>query len=56
MKLLVVDDDRLFATLVQRGLREEGYAVDVAPSGNEGGCWRMSTVTTGSSWMWRFPT
>ena len=36
MKLLVVDDDRLFATLVQRGLREEGYAVDVAPTGNEG--------------------
>jgi two-component system, OmpR family, response regulator len=36
MKLLVVDDDRLFATLVQRGLREEGYAVDIAPTGNEG--------------------
>ena len=35
MKLLVVDDDRLFATLVQRGLREEGYAVDVAPTGSE---------------------
>ncbi len=36
MKLLVVDDDRLFATLVQRGLREEGYAVDVAPTGGDG--------------------
>jgi DNA-binding response OmpR family regulator len=36
MKLLVVDDDRLFATLVQRGLHEEGYAVDVAPTGTEG--------------------
>lgn len=35
MKLLVVDDDRLFATLVQRGLKEEGYAVDVAPTGSE---------------------
>jgi DNA-binding response OmpR family regulator len=35
MKLLVVDDDRLFAVLVQRGLREEGYAVDVAPTGND---------------------
>jgi two-component system, OmpR family, response regulator len=36
MKLLVVDDDRLFATLVERGLREERYAVDVASTGTEG--------------------
>jgi DNA-binding response OmpR family regulator len=36
MKLLVVDDDRLFAVLVERGLREEGYAVDVAPTGGDG--------------------
>jgi DNA-binding response OmpR family regulator len=36
MKLLVVDDDRLFAKLVERGLREEGYAVDVASTGAEG--------------------
>ncbi len=36
MKLLVVDDDRLFATLVERGLREERYAVDVAFTGSEG--------------------
>jgi two-component system OmpR family response regulator len=33
---LVVDDDRLFAALVQRGLREESYAVDVALTGSEG--------------------
>src|SRR5580658_1676270 len=33
MKLLVVDDDRLFARLVERGLREHGYAVDVALTG-----------------------
>ena len=36
MKLLVVEDDRLFAKLVERGMREEGHAVDVAPTGDEG--------------------
>lgn len=35
MKLLVVDDDRLFAVLVERGLHEEGYAVDIAPTGTD---------------------
>jgi DNA-binding response OmpR family regulator len=30
MKLLVVEDDRMFAALVRRGLAEEGHTVDVA--------------------------
>jgi two-component system OmpR family response regulator len=30
MRLLVVEDDRALATVVARGLREEGHAVDVA--------------------------
>jgi DNA-binding response OmpR family regulator len=30
LKLLVVEDDRMFAELIRRGLKEEGYTVDVA--------------------------
>ena len=36
MKLLVVDDDRMFAELIRRGLKEEGYTVDVARNVAEG--------------------
>ncbi len=36
MRVLVVDDDRSVATLVRRVLEEDGYAVDVASTGNEG--------------------
>jgi DNA-binding response OmpR family regulator len=36
MRILVVDDDRHLAHAVQRGLRAEGYAVDVAYDGTEG--------------------
>ncbi len=35
MKVLVVEDDRKVAGFIQQGLREEGYAVDVAPDGAE---------------------
>lgn len=30
LKLLVVEDDRMFAELIRRGLKEEGYTVDLA--------------------------
>ena len=30
LKLLVVEDDRMFAEMIRRGLKEEGYSVDVA--------------------------
>ena len=35
-KLLVVEDDRMFAELIRRGLKEEGYAVDVAGDSAQG--------------------
>ena len=36
MKLLVIDDDRMFGELIRRGLKEEGYTVDVCRSVAEG--------------------
>lgn len=36
MRILVVEDDRKVASFLERGLREEGYAVDVAHDGDEG--------------------
>src|SRR5205809_7084638 len=36
MKILVVEDDRKVAGFIEQGLREEGYAVDVAPDGEAG--------------------
>ena len=35
MKVLVVEDDRKVAGFIEHGLREEGYAVDVAKDGDE---------------------
>ena len=35
MKVLVVEDDRKVAGFIEQGLREEGYAVDVAPDGEQ---------------------
>ena len=35
MKVLVVEDDRKVAGFIEQGLIEEGYAVDVAPDGEE---------------------
>jgi DNA-binding response OmpR family regulator len=36
MRVLVVEDDRKIATFVADGLKQAGYAVDVAPDGTEG--------------------
>jgi two-component system, OmpR family, response regulator len=36
MRVLVVEDEVRMATLLERGLREEGYAVDVADDGTDG--------------------
>jgi DNA-binding response OmpR family regulator len=36
MKILVVEDDRKVARFLERGLREEGYAVDVSHDGPDG--------------------
>jgi DNA-binding response OmpR family regulator len=35
MRVLVVEDDRKVAGFIEQGLREEGYAVDVARDGDE---------------------
>ena len=35
MKVLVVEDDRKVAGFIEQGLREEGYAVDTAPDGDQ---------------------
>jgi two-component system OmpR family response regulator len=35
MRLLVVEDESKLAGLLARGLREEGYAVDIASTGND---------------------
>lgn len=39
MRILVVEDERKLARLLERGLREEGFAVDIAEDGEEG-LWR----------------
>jgi two-component system copper resistance phosphate regulon response regulator CusR len=36
LRLLVVEDDRKVASFLEKGLREEGYAVDVALDGEDG--------------------
>jgi DNA-binding response OmpR family regulator len=36
MKILVIEDDKKVASFVARGLREDGYTVDVAHDGAEG--------------------
>ena len=36
MRILIVEDDRRIASFVKRGLEEEGFAVEIAPDGNEG--------------------
>jgi DNA-binding response OmpR family regulator len=36
MRLLVVEDDKKVASFLQKGLREEGYVVDVAHDGSDG--------------------
>ncbi len=35
MRILVVEDEKKIATFIQRGLREEGYSVDVALNGDQ---------------------
>jgi DNA-binding response OmpR family regulator len=36
VRILVVEDDRKVASFLEQGLREEGYAVDVAHDGSDG--------------------
>src|SRR3989338_7748007 len=36
MRILVVEDEKKIADFIKRGLKEEGYAVDLAYDGQEG--------------------
>ena len=36
MRILVVEDEKRMSSFIQRGLKEEGYAVDVADDGEKG--------------------
>jgi DNA-binding response OmpR family regulator len=44
MRLLIVEDEKKMAASLQRGLQEEGYAVDLAYDGEEG--WYYATQQT----------
>ena len=43
MRILVVEDEKKMAVLIRRGLREEGFSVDVADRG-EDALWRASAT------------
>jgi len=43
MRILIVEDDPMLAEILQQGLEEEGYAVDLSLDG-EDGLWRATTV------------
>jgi heavy metal response regulator len=36
VRILVVEDEKKVASFIKKGLEEEGYAVDIAPNGEEG--------------------
>jgi heavy metal response regulator len=36
MRILIVEDEKKIASLIKRGLKEEGYAIDIASDGVEG--------------------
>ena len=42
MRILIIDDEVDFAQALSRGLKNQGYAVDVAKDGKEG--WELGTV------------
>jgi two-component system OmpR family response regulator len=44
VRVLVVEDEPHMAALIRKGLSRDGFAVDVAPDGEE--CMAMATVTT----------
>lgn len=39
MKILVIEDDQRIAAFIQKGLKEEGHATDVAHNGEDGEFW-----------------
>ena len=45
MRILLVEDESRVAAFIGRGLREHGYAVDIAPDGEQ-----VVTYTVHYSW------
>jgi len=50
MRVLLVEDHEEMAAVIARGLRREGLAVDVAPTGRLVGSRSAFTTMTWSSW------
>ena len=48
MRILVVEDEPKLARLLERGLAEEGHAVDVARTGEDSPGWPARSSTTRS--------
>jgi DNA-binding response OmpR family regulator len=46
MRILLVDDEVKFSSVLRSGLEEHGYAVDLAHDGEQGTTWRPSSRTT----------
>ena len=42
MRILIVEDEKKMASFIQRGLKEEGYAVDIADDGEKG--WEYASI------------
>ncbi|HNX68777.1 MAG TPA: response regulator transcription factor [Candidatus Omnitrophota bacterium] len=42
MRLLIIEDEKKMASFLERGLKEENYAVDLAPDGEKG--WEYATT------------
>lgn len=42
MRILLVEDEKKMASFIERGLKEEGYAVDVAADGEQG--WELAST------------
>jgi heavy metal response regulator len=47
MRLLIVEDERQIAAFLERGLKEEGYAVDVVHNGNDALDWAVAVEYDG---------
>ena len=48
MRILLVEDEHQIAAFLERGLKEEGYAIDVVYNGNDALDWRRPLNMTAS--------
>ncbi len=47
MRILIVEDERQIAAFLERGLKEEGYAIDVVYNGNDAVDWAVAVEYDG---------